>query len=395
MFPGASSQGAGAEGTALLEIVHDLAPGARLFFTNLDTSLEFQQAVTWVDANTDVGVDDVGWFTPPYDGTSPASQNTADQLNNDANPVRAYFTALGNAAGFHYAGQYVDSGTDGTAYVGDPGDLHLFQPSATTSDALGLGATLSDVVKLPAGANVVIRPELGTTRSEPPATITTYSSYRSSTGAVVAESIDPQTGTQDPEEWISYVNNTGAEDDFYIVIQNWENLAAPRTFDMFVFSNGCAGPGPVRLAPDQDHNYNTVGGSIVAQGDAGGSPAGVISVGAANWQTPDTLEPFSSQGPTLDGRLKPEVTGIDGVSITGAGDFGTSRYTLAIGTSPCNFLRHLGGGPARRWSGRAAVAGRAVPAGRVTRGPGQRHRAGRLAQPCFEQRGGPWNARPR
>ena len=39
---------AGAEGTALLEIVHDIAPGAELFFANFDTGLEFIQAVDWL-----------------------------------------------------------------------------------------------------------------------------------------------------------------------------------------------------------------------------------------------------------------------------------------------------------------------------------------------------------
>ena len=352
--PGCVQQGAGAEGTALLEIVHDLAPGSRLFFANLDTSLAFQQAVNWVAANTDVGVDDVGFFTPPYDGTSPVSQNTADQLNSDANPVRAYFTAVGNDAGFHYAGQYVDSGTDGTAYVGGPGDLHLFQPTATTSDILGRGATLSDVVELPAGANVYLQ----LTWNDPfGASSNDYDLYlvQSSTGTVVAESTDPQSGTQDPVESLSYINNTGAEDTFSIVIQNWENLAAPRTFDMFVFSDRCAGPGPVRLAPYQNHNYNTVGGSIVAQGDAGGSPAGVISVGAANWQTPDTLEGYSSQGPTLDGRLKPDVTGIDGVSITGAGNFGSSPS----GTFPQTFYGTSAAAP--HGAGVAALLLQAAP----------------------------------
>ncbi|HWW86445.1 MAG TPA: hypothetical protein VNZ26_22780, partial [Vicinamibacterales bacterium] len=37
--------GAGAEGTALLEIVHDLAPGAQLSFANGDTDAAFEQAV--------------------------------------------------------------------------------------------------------------------------------------------------------------------------------------------------------------------------------------------------------------------------------------------------------------------------------------------------------------
>ncbi len=50
-----------------------------------------------------------------------------------------------------------------------------------------------------------------------------------------------------------------------------------------------------------------------------------------------TPEFFSSRGPTLDGRVKPDITGIDGVSITGAGSFRTPFF----GTSAA--APHLGG----------------------------------------------------
>src|SRR5439155_10628605 len=74
----------------------------------------------------------------------------------------------------------------------------------------------------------------------------------------------------------------------------------------------------------------------------GGSPVSVISVGAicsasaaaasvfAGSAAPDescldrnntTIEFFSSRGPTIDGRLKPDVSSIDGVSVTAAGRF--------------------------------------------------------------------------
>jgi len=52
----------------MLEIVHDLAPGAELWFGNfiqgssgLGTSLDFNAAVNCLAANTDVVVDDIGW----------------------------------------------------------------------------------------------------------------------------------------------------------------------------------------------------------------------------------------------------------------------------------------------------------------------------------------------
>jgi subtilisin family serine protease len=67
-------------------------------------------------------------------------------------------------------------------------------------------------------------------------------------------------------------------------------------------------------------NYNTLAGSVGAQSDSGG---GVISVGAINASDPgtDTIASYSSRGPTGDGRIKPDITAIDGVNVTGAGGF--------------------------------------------------------------------------
>src|SRR5207245_10347715 len=127
--PACSFPGAGGEGTALLEIVHDMAPGAKLSFANGDTDLAFAQAVNFLAASNDVVVDDIGFFGEPYDGTSAVSRNTAAALNNPDFPIRAYFTSVGNDADEHYFGSYVSSGVDGTTIGGitNPGRLHLFR----------------------------------------------------------------------------------------------------------------------------------------------------------------------------------------------------------------------------------------------------------------------------
>jgi Subtilase family/Fibronectin type III domain/Putative binding domain, N-terminal len=41
------------------------------------------------------------------------------------------------------------------------------------------------------------------------------------------------------------------------------------------------------------------------------SNPGVLAVGAADWTTPNVIESFSSQGPTPDGRIKPDIVGAD------------------------------------------------------------------------------------
>ncbi len=74
---GGSSQGA--EGTAILEIVHDIAPSAQLRFANFSTHLEFIAAVDFLAANSDVVIDDIGWFGFPstFFGTSAAAPHVA------------------------------------------------------------------------------------------------------------------------------------------------------------------------------------------------------------------------------------------------------------------------------------------------------------------------------
>jgi uncharacterized repeat protein (TIGR01451 family) len=97
-----------------------------------------------------------------------------------------------------------------------------------------------------------------------------------------------------------------------VVIINFQGRAAPRELELFfLFSNG--GRMDEFVVPES---------SVPNAADA----VGVISVGAVNWRTPATIEPFSSRGPTNDGRLKPELVAPDGVSVTGAGGFPTTFF---------------------------------------------------------------------
>jgi hypothetical protein len=257
--PACSFAGAGAEGTALLEIVHDLAPGAKLSFANGDTDLAFSQAVNFLAASNDVVLDDIGFYGEPYDGTSGVSLNTAAALNNPNWPIRAYVTAVGNDADEHYIGAYVDSGVDGTTIAGitTPGHLHLFQRTADTTDVLGLGAQPFNVIALPQNGEAAIF----LTWDDPfGGSANNYDLYlvQQSTGRVVASSTDVQSGRQDPSEVIDYVNK-GAADRFLIVVQNVRGAAQPRNLNIFSFEPECAASGPALLAPPRHerHNYNT------------------------------------------------------------------------------------------------------------------------------------------
>ena len=70
-------------------------------------------------------------------------------------------------------------------------------------------------------------------------------------------------------------------------------------------------------------------GSIGEPGDS--LNTGMITVGASNWQTPTTIESFSSLGPTIDGRVKPDIVAVDGANSATYGSFlGTSQSSPHI-----------------------------------------------------------------
>jgi Subtilase family len=353
-----------AEGTAMLEIVHHLAPGAALSFANASTGMEFEYAVNALAQSNDIVVDDKYFMEPSFDGSSPVSLNTADALNNDTNPIRAYITSGGNLALNHYMGTWSQSAIDGGPYTAEPGWLHQFSAilpsnatasSPATTDTGGFGTGGSSPTFDPV---VVLRPDESVTVflawndalngssndydlflvqlscpssvagpgtvPTPPCTMTA--------GTPLEQSTNRQTGTQDPYESLSYTNKTPSNVSVGIVIQNYNNQAKSVVFDMFI-------GGTYEKGNSVNHNFNTVTSSVPAQSDSVGSPASVISVGAINQSQCLTagncsgeLEGFSSEGPTQAtpqdqnaGVLKPNLVAVDGVCVTGADAFGANQ----------------------------------------------------------------------
>ena len=302
--------GTGAEGTAILEIVHDIAPGAQLRFANFQTELEFMAAVDFLAANSDVVIDDIGFFTGHYDQTSPVSTNTADELNKPGNPIRGYYTSVGNQALLHYEGGFIPSvcGSD---------TCQVFSETADTTDALGIGAQIANPVIVPDGGTVVVflswADVFGTTTSDYDLFL-----FQNDNGQLVAVGGDDNTITGEPTEFLVFTNNTGVSRFYDIFVVNFQGASAPHNLEIFTrggasFSNG------TRL------NFNTTRSSVPDQSDSGG---GVVSAGAIDAADPgiDDAEDFSSRGPTNNGALKPDVAAIDGVSVTGSGGFPSTFF---------------------------------------------------------------------
>ncbi|MFC3485645.1 S8 family serine peptidase [Amycolatopsis roodepoortensis] len=175
VIPG--QEGDGDEGTAMLEIIHDLAPNASLGFAsafNSDASFADNIRKLRFDAGCDVIVDDVLYFKE-----SPFQDWIIAQAVNDVTADGAlYFSSAGNEGNVtdgtsgHWEGDFVDSGKGvgkfaGTAhnFAGAAGN-QIFEPISDASsaripvtlfwsDPLGASNNDYDLYLLNAAGNVV------------------------------------------------------------------------------------------------------------------------------------------------------------------------------------------------------------------------------------------------
>ena len=123
------SPGSGDEGTALLEIVHDLAPGAALAFYGPSTSVDMANGINALAAaGARVVMDDLSFFFEPKfeDGL------IAETVRSFATGGRVYVSSAGNRAQQHYRAGY--SPVTGQNFPdSDYPAVHNYLPAASTS----------------------------------------------------------------------------------------------------------------------------------------------------------------------------------------------------------------------------------------------------------------------
>ena len=295
--------GTGAEGTAMLEIVHDLAPGGELGFCGPATSLEMVRCVQDLATGfkADIIVDDLGFFAEPFFEDGPVAKAVAGVVANGV----FYTSSAGNEAQEHYEANFIASpNPDPTLH------LHNFGAAAggATDDTMGY--------ILPPGAGVVIflqwNDPFGQSGND-------YDLYLSNqNGTILAKSEETQTGNGNPFEALIFENTTNQAMPVNILVNKFGG--ADRRLEFFAHSR----------AGGEILQYKVPGDSIF------GHPAipGVLAAAAISASDPgsNTIEPFSSLGPStiffpaLATRAKPDVTAIDGVSVTGAGGFPTTFF---------------------------------------------------------------------
>ncbi|HWM07074.1 MAG TPA: S8 family serine peptidase, partial [Actinophytocola sp.] len=188
----ATQAGAGDEGTAMLEIIHDVAPNAQLGFAtafNGDASFADNIRALRFDLNCDIVVDDIIYFKE-----APFQDWIIAQAVNDVIADGAmYFSSAGNegntvdGTAAHWEGDYVNSGQVVGKFAGY---AHDFDPTSATQ----VFQPISDASS--AGVPVLLNwsDPLGASNND-------YDLYMlDANGNVVGASQDYQTGTQDAYE---------------------------------------------------------------------------------------------------------------------------------------------------------------------------------------------------
>ncbi|MCR4404119.1 MAG: DUF4384 domain-containing protein [Candidatus Acetothermia bacterium] len=268
-------------GTAVAEIVYDMAPEAELYLMKIADEVDLERAKDdCIRYGIQIVNHSIGWFnTNFYDGQGAVAQTAADARAHGI----VWVNAAGNYAQKHWKGYSRDGNANGwNEFSGSDEDLDIQVRSGETI-------------------------QLYLTWNDWPASAQDYDLYLfDGSGRQVALSDRLQTGTEEPIEQLTYRATTAGT---YKIKVKAYRVTSARELALFSLNH--------------DLEYPVPQGSIVAPADS----ASVIAVGAihyASWTT-GPAEPYSSQGPTGDGRSKPDISGPDQVQTSTLGRFmGTS-----------------------------------------------------------------------
>jgi len=278
-------------GTAVAETTFAMAPGASLYIADPLSLLDYQQTVTWMTSSgvKIINVSQGFSFEGPGDGSDPGG--TIYTILNQAVAAGAlWVNSAGNAGTDGWVGPWVDSDSDGLLDFA-PGDE-------------------GNTFPLSAGDSILV-----TMRWNDPwgASANDYDLYLYGPGSTspIASSTDPQTGSGDPVETLDYTASVSG--DYYIGIAKHPGAAAKSRIQLLLLTSA-----------DSALQYETATDTLPSPADS--ANPGMLTVGAVAYNTPTTIEPYSSRGPTVDNRTKPDLVAVDCAATTVTANFcGTSQ----------------------------------------------------------------------
>jgi len=289
-------------GTACAEIVHEVAPDVALFLVAADTPGSFANAVSYLVKTAGVSVitTSVGWNTFQLNGTSVVAKAV-----DSARAAGVFFTvAAGNDAGGkigsseasgHFAATFADSDGDG---------YHDF-PGAKTKNSLSVRVGKDPI-------------QIFFTWADWDHPHVNYDLYLlDHTGKEAARSTIDQSRTGKPP--LQVIRGKVPEGDYTVKLRKVNANDPDLPFDLFFYG--------------MQFEQTTPTGSLDSPADA----QGAVTVAAVDWKTL-TLESYSSQGPTGDGRKKPDLSAPDHVSNDAYASIREKSFSGTSAAAP-----HVGG----------------------------------------------------
>ncbi|ELZ87351.1 peptidase S8 and S53 subtilisin kexin sedolisin [Haloferax elongans ATCC BAA-1513] len=285
---GTMANSSGLHGTAVSELVVDTAPNVSLTTYSVGTYTELLAAIDRVESrgDVDVVVMSMSWFgVESLDGTGPLSQEVASLRANGT----LWVNSAGNYGQAHHNVTWSDP--DGDDFLNFDGSDELL--ALDLNGDLDLRMNWDDWDARTADYDVYV--------------------YENETafqnGNPIAGSTNTQSGSYPPTE---VIRGSGSGT-IYVAVHRAD---APGTADFDLFFLG-----------DESPEYVTSARSLTVPAAADAT----VAVGAVDYDSL-ALEPYSSRGPTVDGRLKPDLVAPDRVTTSADSYFaGTSAAAPHVG----------------------------------------------------------------
>lgn len=302
----------GAEGTAMLEIIQDVAPQANLAFATAFGGIAgfINNIQALADAGCKVITDDVRYFGEPVYEDGPIAQKV-DQVAS-INDVVYTCSAGNNNFETYSSALYV--GMTPTTLPQLIGTVHNFGTTASPDDNQTFSAPTN------AGVSVELQwaDAFGASSND-------YDLYivNLNNNTIVASGTSTQNGTQDPLEFATL----SAGGTFRAIV----HLKSGNPVPFKIFYRSFAGTGSVSLSSPAAPGIANTGGHAGANGALG--CAAVNGGTTATSGSPSVIRNYSARGPVtiynggypnlLETRNKPDIASFDGVRVTGNGGFPT------------------------------------------------------------------------
>lgn len=264
-------------GEIVAQTVYDYAPQARYLFVNYHSEADFIAATDAVIArHPDIVVHANSFLEGPFDGTGPLAR----EVDKAAAAGILWFNSAGNYAQLHWQGPWQDA----------DGDNNLDWPNGnnwTFPRAPGQPITFALSWSSPPGG--------------PPTDLDLILERQEPDGSwlQVASSTDRQSAGMPPSERITgYAPQVATQYRLRVVRVS----GPPPAGNITLFSR------EIPLA--------AIGGAPESSIPTPGDAVGAVAIGAVDWRG-NALKPYSSQGPTDDGRLKPDLVAPTDTTIMG------------------------------------------------------------------------------